>query len=81
METGGAVVRTMRAPNDDEGHGLLRAEGGFMLLTILFVVLLVLALGGGGWGHSHYGPWSWSPAGVILVVGVILLLTGHVHFT
>ena len=52
-----------------------------MLLTILFVVLLALALGGGGWGHSHYGPWSWSPAGIILVVGIILLLTGHVHFT
>jgi hypothetical protein len=31
-------------------------------------------------GHSHYGPWSWSPAGVVLVVGIILLLTGHVRF-
>ena len=61
--------------------GSCEPEEDFMLLTILFVVLLVLALGGGGWAHSHYGPWSWSPAGIILVVGVILLLTGHVHFT
>ena len=41
---------------------------------------MVLALGGGGWGHSLYGHWSWSPAAIILLIGVILLLTGHVRF-
>ena len=51
-----------------------------MVLMVLLIVLLVLALGGGRWGHSHYGPWSWSPAAIILVVGIILLLTGQVRF-
>jgi hypothetical protein len=53
---------------------------GSMLLTILLVVFLVMALGGGGWGRSRYGNWSWSPAAVILVVGIILIFTGHVRF-
>ena len=44
---------------------------------ILLVVLLVLALGGGLWGHSRHAYWGWSPAGVILVVVVVLALTGH----
>jgi hypothetical protein len=51
-----------------------------MVLTILIIVLLVLALGGGRWGHSSYGPWSWSPAAIILIIGLILYFTGHVHF-
>jgi len=51
-----------------------------MLLTILLVVFFVMALGGGGWGRSRYGAWSWSPAAVILVVGAILIFTGHVRF-
>jgi len=50
------------------------------MITILVVVLLVLALAGGGWGQSRYGPWTWSPAGIILLIGVILLFTGHLHF-
>lgn len=49
-----------------------------MLLTIL-VVLLVVALAGGGWGHERYGFAGWSPAGLILLVLAILLLTGRVH--
>jgi hypothetical protein len=55
-------------------------RGNSMLLTILLVVFLVMALGGGGWGQSRYGAWSWSPAAVILLVGVILVFTGHVRF-
>ena len=51
-----------------------------MLLTILRVVCPMAALGGGGWGHSRYGSWSWSPAAVILLIGVILVFTGHVRF-
>lgn len=50
------------------------------MLTILLIVLLVLALTGGGWGHSRYGPWSWSPAAIILVVLIVLYLTGRLHF-
>jgi len=51
-----------------------------MLLTVLFVFLLVVALGGGGWGYSRAGALSWSPAAIILVVGIILFATGNMHF-
>jgi hypothetical protein len=51
-----------------------------MLLLVLLIVFLVLALGGGRWGYSRYGHWSWSPAAIILLIGIILLLTGHVRF-
>jgi ABC-type methionine transport system permease subunit len=46
------------------------------MLTIILVVALLLALGGGGWGHSRYGYASWSPAGIILVVLLVMLFTG-----
>lgn len=46
---------------------------------IILIVLFILALGGGGWGHSQFGLAGWSPAAIILVVGLILLLTGHLH--
>ena len=48
-----------------------------MWLMILLFVLLALALGGGAWGHSRQAYWGWSPAGVILLVAVVLLATGH----
>jgi hypothetical protein len=51
-----------------------------MRLTIL-VVLLLLSLIGGGWGHSRYGYAGWSPAGLIILVVVVLLFTGQVHFS
>lgn len=46
------------------------------MLTIL-IILLVLALVGGGVGHSRFGYAGWSPAGVILLVVLVLLLTGN----
>lgn len=46
------------------------------MLTILFI-LLVLALIGGGLGHSRFGYAGWSPAGLIVLVVLILLLTGN----
>ena len=46
------------------------------MLTILFV-LLVLALIGGSFGHSRFGYAGWSPAGVLLVVLLVLFLTGN----
>lgn len=49
-----------------------------MLLTILLVVLFV-SLIGGGMGHSRYGYAGWSPAGVIVLICVVLLFTGHIH--
>jgi hypothetical protein len=47
------------------------------MLLIILLVVFVLALGGGGWGHSRYGYAGWSPAGLILIVLVVLYLTGH----
>ncbi|HXK17119.1 MAG TPA: DUF3309 family protein [Polyangiaceae bacterium] len=44
------------------------------MFTIL-VILLVLALFGGGLGHSRYGYTGWSPAGIILVVLLVLFFT------
>lgn len=49
------------------------------MLLIILIVVLVLALGAGGWGHSRYGAAGWSPAGLILLVLVILWLTGRLH--
>ena len=49
------------------------------MLLIVLVVLLVLALGGGGWGYSRYGAVGWSPAGLLLLVLVVLWLTGNLH--
>ena len=49
-----------------------------MLITILLVVLLI-SLVGGGMGHSRYGYAGWSPAGLILLVVVVLFLTGNLH--
>jgi hypothetical protein len=51
-------------------------NGGTMLLVVLLVVLVV-ALGGGGWAHSRYGYAGWSPAGLILLVLVVLYFSGH----
>jgi hypothetical protein len=49
-----------------------------MLLIVLMVVLGV-ALLGGGIGHSRFGYVGWSPAGLILLVLVVLYFTGNVH--
>ncbi|MGO8993868.1 MAG: DUF3309 family protein [Polyangiaceae bacterium] len=49
------------------------------MLLIVLVVVLLLCLGGGGWGHSRYGYASWSPAGLIVLVLVVLWFTGNLH--
>ena len=49
------------------------------MLLILLLVLLVLALGGGGWGYSRWGAAGMSPAGVIVVILVLLWITGYLH--
>lgn len=46
------------------------------MLTILFI-LLVLALVGGGLGHSRYGYVGWSPAGILVVILLVMFLTGN----
>lgn len=49
------------------------------MLMLLLLVLLVLAIGGGSWGHSRYGFAGWSPAGIIVVIVIVLFLTGNLH--
>lgn len=47
------------------------------MLTIILIVLLVLALGGGGVGYSRFGAVGMSPAGLILLVLVVLFFMGR----
>lgn len=49
------------------------------MLMLVLIVLLVLALGGGAWSHSRYGYVGWSPAGLILVLFLVLWFTGNLH--
>lgn len=48
-----------------------------MLVMILIVLLVLFAIGGGGWGYSRYGWVGMSPAGLVLLVLAVLLLTGQ----
>ncbi len=47
-------------------------------MTIL-LVLLILSLIGGGVGHTRLGYAGWSPAGILLVILVVLFFTGRFH--
>ena len=58
--------------------GPLRLAGVATLLALIF--LLLMALGGGGWGYRRWGYASWSPAGLLVVVLILLLLTGGLHY-
>lgn len=49
------------------------------MLMIILLVLLVATLAGGGFSHSRFGYVGWSPAAIVLIVLVVLLLTGHLH--
>ena len=46
------------------------------MFTILLIVL-ILALLGGGVGHSRYGYAGWSPAGIIVLILLVMFFTGH----
>jgi hypothetical protein len=75
---GGLRVVKVGGLNEVIPAGAKHAVAGAMLLIIL-IVLLVLALGGGGWAHSRYGYAGWSPAGLLLLLVVVLWLTGNLH--
>lgn len=61
------------ARNGDGGS--LAAQGG--MLTILLIILLLTMLGG-GFGHSRLGYAGWSPAAVVAIVLIVLLLMGRI---
>jgi len=46
------------------------------MLTIL-VILLLLALLGGGIGYGRYGFAGMSPAGILIIILIVLALTGR----
>ncbi len=46
------------------------------MMTLLLIVLLI-ALIGGGLGHSRYGYVGWSPAGILVVILLVMLFTGN----
>jgi hypothetical protein len=49
------------------------------MLLMIVVVLLVLSLAGGGWGYSRYGYAGWSPAGLVVLIILVLWLTGNLR--
>lgn len=56
----------------DVGRPIAMGSG---MLTLLLILLLV-ALVGGGLGHSRFGYAGWSPAGILLLVVLVMFLTG-----
>ena len=70
----GRGARWQSRRDDAVGPGIAISEN--MLLTILLVLLILAALGG-GFGYSRYGYGSWSPAGIIVVILIVMLLTGR----
>ena len=46
-------------------------------LAWVLLILLVFALAGGGFGHASWGVYGWSPAGILILVLLVLLLTGR----
>ena len=49
------------------------------MLMILLIVLVVAALAGGGLGHRRFGYAGWSPAGILIVILLVLYFSGHLH--
>jgi hypothetical protein len=46
-------------------------------MLMILLIVLVIALLGGGLGHSRYGYVGWSPAGLVVVILLLMLFTGH----
>ena len=46
-------------------------------MMTLLIILLLLALLGGGFGFSRYGAAGLGPAGLILIILIILAATGR----
>jgi hypothetical protein len=46
------------------------------MLTLL-VILLILAMFGGGFGYNRWGYAGWSPAAIIALILLVMLLMGR----
>jgi hypothetical protein len=50
------------------------------LIIIIFIILFLMSGGVGYYGNTAgWGPWGWSPLGLIVVFLLILLLTGRLQ--
>jgi hypothetical protein len=67
-------------PAPKAGAAWIKSGGGIMLGTILLIVLILLLIGAiPAWPHSR--GWGYYPSGglgLVLIVIVILLATGHI---
>lgn len=50
-----------------------------MSIVTLLIILLIVALFAGVFGYGRYGALTLSPAGIILLVILILWLTGNLR--
>ena len=50
------------------------------MIAILLLVLLVVFLAGGTMNYGRWGAGGLSPAALIALILVLLLLTGNLHF-
>lgn len=49
-----------------------------MSLLLLLLIILLLTGGVGFYGHrSGWGPYGWSPAGIVIIILIVLLLSGR----
>lgn len=48
-------------------------------MMIVMLILLVALLVGGYGQNSGWGPYAWSPAGIVAIVLIVLLLTGKLR--
>jgi len=58
----------------------LYLQGEKMSLLITLLVVFVLLGIGGGFGYSRFGYAGFSPAGLLLIVLIVLYFTGHLRF-
>jgi hypothetical protein len=50
------------------------------MIALLLIILLVVFLAGGTLNYNRWGYGGMSPAALIAVILVLLLLTGNLHF-
>jgi hypothetical protein len=60
-------------------YGSRRRNSTETPMLFILILLLALTLGGGAWGHSRFGYAGWSPAGILVVILLVMWFTGNIH--